>query len=154
MPRPKNAKLSINAILQMNFMKLVLSLSLMAEISVPSALALTPSRYGVIQPLDHFHAALQELLIRRAIPGPAFQDFIHAKGFFAAKLSVVQICVVNHLANREDPCIANAKLLTQSFERTVLPAMSKPALKHVERNSIARDVALSRKGESRLLVDV
>src|SRR5438105_3736781 len=52
-------------------------------------LEIAHSRHRVTQPLDHFHAALQKVFVWRAFSGPAFQNFVHAKGFLATKLSIV-----------------------------------------------------------------
>src|SRR5262249_33499931 len=62
-----------------------------------------------VQRVEAFEAAPQNFFVRQSFPSPAFENAIDANAFVPLKLIVIQISIVDHLANLRDDFVRDRK---------------------------------------------
>src|SRR4029077_14908436 len=108
------------------------------------------SRERVIESLHDLHAAVEKLLVRDPLPGPALQYLIDPIPFSAAKLLVGQIRVMDDLGHGPHPPVADPEVSLQGLERAIVTSVSETVMEHVKWHRFARDMLFRSKREPRL----
>src|SRR6266540_6402240 len=105
-----------------------------------------------VEALEQGHAALQELVVVRNRLDEAVDGEVDARGFVAGELPVVQVGLVDDLADHPHPAILDAEPLDQGLERAVLAVMTEVGAEDVERDSLAGDIGGVGKGKLRVRI--
>src|SRR5438128_10187261 len=103
--------------------------------------------------IEAFEAAPQASIVRQSVPCATFQDTINPDRFDPLESGVVQIRVVDHLANLRDRFVRNRKTFRERFERAVVPMMREISIKHVKWDCASHTVCTWREDKLRLLVN-
>src|SRR5205085_66956 len=103
-----------------------------------------------IEPVESEKAAGENLVVRDAGFAPAFKDAIQAEALDALKLRVLQINIVDHLADFAQRLVFNREASEQRFERATLVVVRELHVEHVERNDLVVRRALRGEDEFRL----
>ena len=77
-------------------------------------------------------SALQDFFVRKSLFRATFQDTIDSNTFGPLKLVVLQIGIVNHLADFLNRFVSNHEPFRERFKITVAADMRKLDVKHVE----------------------
>src|SRR3954447_19375104 len=99
----------------------------------PTLATSSPLQEGVKR-VEAFEAAPQDFFIRQPFFSPAFQDPIDPNAFRPPEFFVLQVGVMNHLADFPDGFVVDAKTPRKSLERAILAGVRELGVEHVERN--------------------
>src|SRR5438132_4256370 len=122
--------------------------------TVPFAYVATDLFAGSSSPLqkcikcvEAFEAATQDFFVWQALFGPTFEHTINSYRFDALESRIVEIRVVDHLANLRDWFVCNRKTFRERFERAVIAMMREFGIEHVEGNGVWNSVCTRRKNK-------
>src|ERR1700683_3730536 len=73
----------------------------------------------LIETFGKLDSSREQFVIAQTLPCPSLHNFIDAKPFFAAKLLVQQVRIVNNVGNPPHPLVSNAEGFRQRFKRAV-----------------------------------
>ena len=73
-------------------------------------------------------------MVRQSFPGPPFQDSIDADAFRPFEFLIVEIGIVNHLADFVHGFVPDAEAFDKRFKRAVIPAVREVSVEHVKGN--------------------
>src|ERR1700733_607570 len=107
----------------------------------------------LIETFGKLDSSREQFVIAQTLPCPSLHNFIDAKPFFAAKLLVQQVRVVNNFRNHPHPLVSNAEGFRQRFKRAVFAPMAESSFVHVVRNCMGRLVALAGKNQPGFRID-
>ena len=92
-------------------------------------------------------------MVRQSFPGPPFQDSIDADAFRPFEFLIVEIGIVNHLADFVHGFVPDAEAFCKRFKRAVIPAVREVSVQHVERNNATTRPNFGRENKLRSGVD-
>src|SRR3954463_5299987 len=106
-----------------------------------------------VKRVEAFEAAPQDFFVRQPFFSPAFQDPIDANAFRPLEFFVLQVGVMNHLADFPNAFVADRKTPGEGLERAILAGVRELGVEHVERNGGRSRRNPARKGEACFRVD-
>src|SRR6266480_7821723 len=106
-----------------------------------------------VERVEALEAAPQNFFIWQALLRPTFEHSIDTDRLDALKSRIVEVGVVNHLANLRERLVGNRKAFCERFERAVIAMVREFGVEHIERNCIWVGVSSWRKDEFRFAVN-
>src|SRR4029453_3108645 len=101
-----------------------------------------------IKRVEAFEPATQDFFVWQALFAPTFEHAINPHRFPPLKSGVVQIGVVNHLADFRNRSIRNGEAFRQRFKRAVVPVVREFSVEHVEWDGVRNRIRSGRKNKS------
>src|SRR2546421_8608919 len=124
-----------------------------AEFATELVAGNSPALQKRIERIEALKTATQNFIIRQSFFCPTLEDAINADAFQALKLVVLQIGIVNHLADLLSRFVSNCESLPERFESAILVDMRKFGVEHVERHRVGLSRSATAKRELRRRID-
>src|SRR6266446_9812883 len=106
-----------------------------------------------VERVEALPASPQNLLVGQSFSRPAFEDSIKPDALGPFKFFIVEIGVVNHLADFLHSLVPEVETFHERFEGAIVSAMRKITVKHVERDKPAAGRLFGRENKLRLGID-
>src|SRR3989442_12344398 len=100
-----------------------------------------------VESIEEVEAPFDNLLVGPVHLSPAFQDQVDGHAFPAPELVVLEVRVVDDLADQPQTPVSDCKALEERLERAVLALVGEFAFEHVEPHGARARKRVERKGE-------